>query len=64
MAKRPFYCEMPNRLQEKARAALRRELECAPDWRTNNLTADAIIEQVWNALVGHDAIEPSNTINS
>jgi hypothetical protein len=55
MSKRVFYCEMPYGLQEKARDALRRELELCPDWRTDNLAADAVIEQVWNALVGHDS---------
>jgi hypothetical protein len=54
----PFYSEMPNRLRAKARAALRREI----GMDIENGNADAVIEQVWNALVGHDQIEPEKPI--
>lgn len=55
MSALPFYAELPERLRRKARAVLRREIMM----QIENSMADATIEQVWNALVGHDKIEPT-----
>ncbi|HEX8836765.1 MAG TPA: hypothetical protein VF748_07510 [Candidatus Acidoferrum sp.] len=50
------HCEWPDALQRKARAALRRYLKQCPKFATNNLDADVVIEQVWNAIVGLDRV--------
>lgn len=53
----PFYCEMSDKLCAKARRALRRELRTSDRIFKDNGEADAVIEQVWNALVGHNKIQ-------
>ena len=56
MAAQPFHCEMPQRLQSKARRVLREKVRECPDFMSSKIDADVIVEQVWNALVGHDRI--------
>ena len=51
----PFHCEMSERKKAKARRALCNSLEIKLD----KIDADAAVEQVWNALVGHDKIQPT-----
>lgn len=50
----PYYAEMPNKIKAKAREALAAQLGLKLD----RMNADAVIEQVWNALVGHDQEKP------
>jgi hypothetical protein len=45
----PAYIDLPEDRQEKARKALSREIGIPIETGS----ADAVIEQVWNALVGH-----------
>jgi hypothetical protein len=52
----PAHCEMSKRLQQHARATLRRMIKENPDWATDALDADVIVEQVWNALTGLDRL--------
>lgn len=54
MAAQPFHCEMPQRLQSKARRVLRERAKDCPQFMSRKLDADVIVEQVWNTLVGHD----------
>jgi hypothetical protein len=56
MAAQPFHCEMPQRLQSKARRVLREKARECPEFMSSKIDANVIVEQVWNALVGHDRI--------
>lgn len=47
------FSEMDDETQEKARRTLRRELAACRNIATDDGEADAVIEQVWNALVGN-----------
>lgn len=49
----PVHCDLPYRIQARARKALRKGIKNHPEWKNNKLDANCIIEQVWNALVGH-----------
>jgi hypothetical protein len=60
MAAQPFHCEMSQRLQSKARRVLREKIAECPKFRTDKIDANVIVEQVWNALVGHDRIRPGD----
>lgn len=53
----PFYGEMPDKVCAKARRVLRRELRTSNNILKNDGEADVAIEQVWNAIVGHDKIK-------
>lgn len=46
----PYYIDLPEDRQELARKVLSDELGVPLD----DSMADAVIEQVWNALVGHE----------
>lgn len=54
----PLHCEIDQPTQARARKALRRMIKESPEWARDDTSADAIVEQVWNALVGHDKIRP------
>ncbi len=54
---RRCHCEWSLKMQRAARSALRREAKGNPKFLKDNLDADVLIEQVWNAIVeasGHD----------
>lgn len=53
----PFHCEMSKSKKARARRALRREIKASPDFNKDDLEADVIIEQVWNALAGHSRLK-------
>lgn len=55
----PFHSELPENVCARARRALRREMKTT-DNLADDTQADAIVEQVWNALVGHDKIKPKD----
>lgn len=57
------HCEMDDATQAKARAALRREIKRNPKFKTDDLDADCVIEQVWNALSGFDEVKPPDEAN-
>lgn len=63
MARKPFHAELSEEVQKRARAMLRKQLRECKDWRTDDTAADAVIEQVWNVIAGHDKIKPPR-INS
>lgn len=46
------HSEMDERVQDRARRVLRRELRHNKNVLTDDGAADCVIEQVWNALVG------------
>jgi hypothetical protein len=50
----PAHCEMSKKLQAHARGVLRKNLRECPNYATDAMDADVIIEQVWNALTGLD----------
>ena len=54
---RRCHCEWSRKMQRAARVALRAEAKANPAFLKNNMYADVILEQVWNAIVeasGHD----------
>lgn len=52
MSALPYFMDLPEDRRRKARAVLSSEVGVPFD----QLNADAVIEQVWNALVGHPLI--------
>lgn len=50
----PAHCEFSKRRQMRARRVLRQQIKLCPDFASNNLDADVIVEQVWNACAGLD----------
>ena len=48
----PYYWDLQEAIKAKARKALRRYADDG-DFMKSNLAADSVVEQVWNALVGH-----------
>jgi hypothetical protein len=59
----PAYTEMPEDVCRRAREILRKEINESSRWKIDDLHADCIIEQVWNALVGHDPAGEDSTWN-
>lgn len=53
----PAHCEFSDKVQRHARTVLRRALKDCAGWDTDNLDADVIVEQVWNAMTGLDKAE-------
>lgn len=49
----PCYIDLPEDRQTKARAVLSEQIGVPID----DSSADAVIEQVWNALVGHSTAD-------
>jgi hypothetical protein len=48
----PYHHDLPEAIKAKARRALR-NWAADDDFKKSNLSADAVVEQIWNALVGH-----------
>jgi hypothetical protein len=46
--------EMPERTLSRARTALRQAIAKHDDFRFDASSANVVLEQVWNALVGND----------
>lgn len=48
-----YHCDMSKNRQRNARVALRNAIRANPNYHTNALQADCVIEEIWNALVGN-----------